>query len=74
MPQDHPTNRLSECTPQWSTLLIEMRLLTPQQAHEAHLRAVRQHAEDEGSTKPEPPTRRRRRKPDCLSPAPQSIP
>ncbi len=53
MPQDHPTNRLSEFTPQWLALLIEMRLLTPKQAHEAHLRAVRQHAEDEGRRKPD---------------------
>jgi hypothetical protein len=65
MPKHRPTNRLSECTPQWLALLIEMRLVTPKQAHEAHLRAVEQQAEDEGSTKPEPPpTRRRRRKPD----------
>jgi hypothetical protein len=65
MPKHRPTNRLSECTPQWLALLIEMRLVTPKQAHEAHLRVVEQQAEDEGSTKPEPPpTRRRRRKPD----------
>jgi hypothetical protein len=65
MPKRRPTNRLSQCTPQWLALLIEMRLLTPKEAHEAHLRAVEQHAEDEGSTKPDhPPTRRRRRKPD----------
>jgi len=65
VPNRCPTNRLSECTPQWLALLIEMRLLTPKQAHEAHLRAMKQHAEDEGRTKPEPPpTRRRRRKPD----------
>jgi hypothetical protein len=61
MPKRRPTNRLSECTPQWLALLIEMRLLTPKEAHEAHLRAVKQHAEDEGSTTPEPPPTRRRR-------------
>ena len=64
MPKRRPTNRLSECTPQWLALLIEMRFVTPKQAHEAHLRAVEQQAEDEGSTKPKPFTRRRRRKPD----------
>jgi hypothetical protein len=64
MPNRRPANRLSECTPQWLALLIEMRLLTPKEAHEAHLRAVKQQAEDESNTKPEPPLRRRRRKPD----------
>jgi hypothetical protein len=64
MPKRRLTNRLSECTPQWLALLIEMRLVTPKEAHEAHLRAEKQQAEDEGSTKPEPPPRSRRRKPD----------
>jgi hypothetical protein len=65
MPKRCPTNRLSECTPQWLALLIEMRLLTPEDAHEAHQRAVKQHAGEEGSTTPEQsPTKRRRRKPD----------
>jgi hypothetical protein len=64
VPNRHPTNRLSECTPQWLALLIEMRLVTPKQAHEALLRATKQ-AGDESSTTPEQPsTRRRRRKPD----------
>jgi len=65
MPKRRLTNRLSECTPQWLALLIEMRLLTPKEAREAHQRAEKQQAGDESSTKPEPPrTRRRRRKPD----------
>lgn len=64
MPKRRPTNRLSQCTPQWLALLIEMRLLTPKQAHEKHLRAANQQASAEGSTKPEPPPSRRRRKPD----------
>ncbi len=64
MPLDHPTNRLTECTPQWLALLFEMRLLTPKEAHEAHQRAVKQQAEDERRAKPEPPPRRRRRKSD----------
>jgi hypothetical protein len=65
VPNRRPTNRLSECTPQRLALLIEMRLLTPKEAHETHLRAEKQRAEDEGSKTPEPPpTRRRRRKPD----------
>ena len=41
MPTRRPANRLSECTPQGLALLIEMRLATPKQAHEAHLRAER---------------------------------
>jgi hypothetical protein len=65
MPNHRPTNRLSACTPQWLALLIEMRLVTPKQAHEAHQRAIEQQAEGESTVKPEPPpTRRRRRKPD----------
>ncbi len=58
-----PTNRLSECTPQWLALLIKMRLVTPKQAQEAHMRATKQ-AEHEGNASPNtPPPRRRRRKP-----------
>lgn len=65
MPKRRPINRLSECTPQWLALLIEMRLLAPKEAHEAHQRAPRRQASDEGGTKPEPPPNRsRRRKPD----------
>lgn len=64
MPTRRPTNRLSECTPQCLALLIEMLLVTPKQAHEAHLRATKQ-AEQENSAAPhEPPPRRRRTKPD----------
>jgi hypothetical protein len=63
VPNRCPTNRLSECTPQWLALLIEMRLLAPKQAHQTLLRATKQ-AGDESSTTPEPPpTRRRSRKP-----------
>lgn len=61
MPRRRPTNRLSECTPQWLALLIEMRLVTPKQAHEAHLRATKQ---ESGAAPDQPPPRRRRRKPD----------
>jgi hypothetical protein len=65
MPKRRPTNRLSECTPQWLALLIEMRLISPTEAREANVRAVKQQADDGGSTTPEqPPTRHRRRKPD----------
>ncbi len=65
MPNRRPTNRLSECTPQWLALLIEMRVLTPNEAREAHQRAATQQAGDKGGTTPEPPPiRRRRRKPD----------
>jgi len=64
MPKRRPTNRLSECTPQWLALLIEMRLVTPKQAHEAHQRAVIQQAGDEkdGTAPDQPRTRRRRGK------------
>jgi hypothetical protein len=64
MPKLCPANRLSECTPQWLGLLIEMRLLTPKEAHEAHLRAVKQAGGENGTDSEPPPTRRRRRKPD----------
>jgi hypothetical protein len=59
MPKRRPTNRLSECTPQWLALLIEMRLLTPKEAHEAHLRATKQAS---GDLPDQPPPRRRRGK------------
>jgi len=64
MPTRRPINRLSECTPQWLALLIEMRLVTPKQAREAHLRAEKQAADESGAAPDQPPTRRRRRKPD----------
>jgi len=57
-----PANRLSECTPQWLALLIEMRLISPTQAREAHLRAAKQQTGEESPEQPSP--RRRRRKPD----------
>jgi len=41
MPRRRPSNRIGKCTPQWLALLIEMRLVTPKQAHEAPLRAER---------------------------------
>jgi hypothetical protein len=65
MPTRRPANRLSECTPQGLALLIEMRLATPKQAYEAHLRATKQ-AEQESNAGPDelPRRRRRRRKPD----------
>ena len=62
MPRRHPTNRLIECTPQWLALLIEMRLATPKQAHEAHLRATRQAEQESGAAPDQPPPRRRRGK------------
>jgi len=62
MPRRRPTNRLSECTPQWLALLIEMRLVTPKQAHEAHLRAVERAGDGSGVKPDQPPTRRRRGK------------
>jgi hypothetical protein len=62
MPTRRPTNRLSECTPQWLALLIEMRLVTPKQAHEAHLRATRQAEQESGAAPDQPPPRRRRGK------------
>jgi hypothetical protein len=40
MPNRLPINRLSACTPQWLGLLIEMRLVTPKQAHGVHPRAT----------------------------------
>jgi hypothetical protein len=61
MPNHRPTNRLSECTPQWLALLIEIRLISPTEAREAQRRAAKQQA---GDATPEPPPRRRRRKPD----------
>ena len=64
MPRHRPTNRLSECTPQWLALLIEMRLVTPKQAHEAHVRAEKQAEQESGAAADQPPPRRRRRKPD----------
>jgi hypothetical protein len=62
MPKRRPTNRLSECTPRWLALLIEMRLLTPKEAHEAHLRAVKQASGENGTAPDQPRTRRRRGK------------
>ena len=64
MPKRRPTNRLSECTPKWLALLIDMRLVTPKQAHEAHLRAVEQAEQKDGAAHDQPPPRRRSRKPD----------
>jgi hypothetical protein len=64
MPKRRLTNRLSECTPQWLALLIEMRLVTPKQAHDAHLRAVERAGGENGTDSEPPPTRHRRRKPD----------
>jgi hypothetical protein len=64
MPRHRHANRLSECTPQWLALLIEMRLVTPKQAREANLRATKQAEQESGAAPDEPPTRRRRRKPD----------
>lgn len=64
MPRHRPTNRLSECTPQWLALLIKMRLVTPKQAREAHLRATKQAGDESRAGPDKPPTRRRRRKPD----------
>ncbi len=52
MPNLRPTNPLSECTPQWLALFIEMWLLTPKEAHEALLRAVRQRAGDDEPPRP----------------------
>jgi hypothetical protein len=64
MPIRRPANRLSECTTQWLALLIEMRLVTPKQAHEAHLRAVKQAEQESGAAPDQTRARRRRRKPD----------
>ena len=64
MPEQRPTNRLSECTPQWLALLIEMRLVTPKQAHEAHLRAVEQAGDESSAAPDQSPPRHRRRKHD----------
>ncbi len=64
MPKRRPTNRLSECTPQWLALLIEMRLITPKEAHEAQKRAVEQAGGENGTSPDQPRTRRRRGKPD----------
>jgi hypothetical protein len=57
MPKHRPTSRLGVYTPQWLGLLIEMRLITPKQASDAHRRAVKQTGEESND-------RRRRRKPD----------
>jgi hypothetical protein len=62
VPNRRPTNRLSECTPQWLALLIEMRLLTPKEANETHLRAEKQAGDGNGATPDQPRTRRRRGK------------
>jgi len=56
MPKHRPTNRLGAYAPQWLGLLIEMRLITPKQASDAHRRAVKQAGEESKD-------RRRRRKP-----------
>lgn len=64
MPTRRPTNRLSDCTPQWLALLIKMRLVTPKQAQEAHQRATKQAEQESGAAPDQPPPRRRRRKPD----------
>jgi hypothetical protein len=64
MPTRRPANRLSECTPQWLALLVEMRLATPKQPREAHLRATKQAEQESGAAPDQPPPRRRRRKPD----------
>jgi len=55
-----PTHR----SPQWLALLIEMRLVTPKQAREAHLRATKQAEQENGDAPDQPLPRRRRRKPD----------
>ena len=55
MPRRRPTNRIGKCTPQWLALLIEMRLVTPKQAHEAHLRATKQAEQESGASPDKPP-------------------